>query len=291
MFLGASLSVTDINYRYRSGYDELLDNPEYSGSDNLYLQNWLNTEGTAISLNVGAIMNFQALRLGVAYNSPRWYDLTDYYDATAGTYIHGFDPPKMENYTPEGSYGEYRFRTPGKWIFSGAAILGQSALISADYEIMNYGSMKYSDKDYNNVGFFANDFINEDYTWSHTLKLGTEIKLVPQFAVRAGYMMQTSPMKENLSNNDAEVLPSGTIPHFTVISKPTQYFTAGFGYRFSPNFYLDMACVFRYNKSDAYAFSNTYYDEPDYDITPIYSAPAELITKSTRVILTLGYKF
>ena len=291
MFLGASVSVTDINYKYRSGYDELLHNPETSKTDNLYLQNWLNTEGTAVSVNVGAIVNLQMLRLGVAYNSPRWYNMTDYFDAVAGTYINDYKQPKMESFTPEQSYSEYKFRTPGKWIFSGAAILGQFALISADYELTNYGDMQYSDKDGYDYDFLANGHIKEDFTWAHTLKLGGEIKLNPQFAVRAGYMMQTSPMKEQLYNNDMEILPSGTIPHFTVTSKPTNYFTAGFGYRFTPNFYMDMACIYKYNKSEAYAFSNTYYEEPDYDITPIPSTPAELITKSTRVVLTLGYKF
>ena len=293
LFLGASVSITDINYKYRSGYDELFDNPQYAKDDNLYLQNWLSTEGTALSLNIGAIVNLQMLRFGVAYNSPRWYDLTDYYDATGGTYISGFDDPKMESATPEGSYSEYKFHTPGKWIFSAATIVGQSALLSVDYELMNFKNMRYSINSHSNgdVNLSANDHIDEDFTWSQTLKLGAEIKINPQFAVRAGYMMQTSPMKEQLYNNDVEVYPSGTIPHFTVTSNPTHFFTAGFGYRFTPNFSIDLACVFKYNKADAYAFSNTYYDEPDYDIAPIPAMPAELITKSTRVVMTLGYKF
>ena len=292
MFLGASVSVTDINYKYRSGYDELFDNPEYAREDNLYLQNWLSTEGTALSVNLGAIMNFQMLRLGVAYNSPRWYDMTDYYDATAGTYISGYNEPKMENSTPEGAYMEYKFRTPGKWIFSGAAILGQSALVSVDYELMNFKGMSFSEKSsYDDQYFPANDHIDEDFTWQHTLKLGAEIKVNPQFAVRAGYMMQTSPMKEQLYNNDIEVYPAGTIPNFTVTSNPTHYITAGIGYRFTPNFYIDLACVYKYNKSEAYAFSNTYYDDEKYGIIPIPTRPAELITKSTRIVMTLGYKF
>ena len=293
MFLGASISVTDINYKYRSRYEELFDNPDYSKEDHLYLDNWLNTEGTALSVNVGAIMNLQMLRLGVAYNSPRWYDMTDYFDATGGTYINGGYPePKLENFTPENSYSEYRFRTPGKWIFSGAAILGQNALISVDYELMNFKGMKYSSAESNDRRYYPeNELIDDDFTWSHTLKLGTEVKINPQFAVRAGYMMQTSPMKEQLYNNDVEVYPSGTIPHFTVTSNPTYYFTAGLGYRFTPNFYIDMAYVYKYNKVEAYAFSNTYYDELDYDIVPIPSTPAELISKSTRLVMTLGYKF
>ena len=292
MFFGASISVTDINYKYASGYDELFSTNR-SKDDHLYLQNWLNTEGTAVSLNLGVIMNLQMLRLGVAYNSPRWYDMTDYFDAQAGTHIGRYPDPVLESVTPESSYSEYKFNTPGKWIFSGSVILGQYALVSADYEIMNYGSMNYSGKDNNNrkIDFDANYYIEEDYTWAHTFKLGAEIKVNPQFAVRAGCMMQTSPMREDLANNDVRVLPAGTIPHFTVTSNPTNYYTVGFGYRFTPNLYMDMACVYRYNSSHAYAFSSTTYNESEFGILPIPSEPAKLTTKTTRLVLTLGYKF
>lgn len=287
LFLGASLSITDIDYKYSSYYDENYIYDEKT-DDYLYLENSLNTEGTAFSVNVGAIVNLQMLRLGVAYNSPRWYDMTDYYAAWGGTTVNGYGSnSNVDNNTPLDEYSEYRFRTPGKWIFSGAVILGQSALISADYEIMDYKNMQYSDRDGDSYGF-GNEYIKDDYTWGHTLKIGTEIKVDPQFSVRAGYMMQTSPMKDMLVNNENEVLPAGTIPHFTVTSKPTSYYTVGLGYRFTPNFYMDLACIYRYNSAHAYAFSNTFNDNAEVEIQ---SEPAKLKNSSTRVALTLGYKF
>jgi hypothetical protein len=288
LFLGASVSVTDINYKYASFYDESLKYDE-TKNDNLYLENWLNTEGSAVSVNVGAIVNLQMLRLGVAYNTPRWYDLTDYYDARGGTFNNDYKEPAFETKIPEKSYSEYRFRTPGKWIFSGAFILGQTALISADYELANYKDMKYMEQnDSHGMNFPANDRINNHYTWAHTLKLGAEIKVTPQFAVRAGYIMQTSPMRKALYNNRDEVFPSGTIPHFAVTSKPTDYYTVGLGYRFSPNLYMDLACVYRYSSENVYAFSNTNMYK---SIDPVESVPASLKTKNTRLVLTLGYKF
>jgi len=286
MFLGASISATDMDYRYSSFYEDFFKYDERK-NDYLYLENRLNTKGSSVSVNLGVITNLQMLRLGVAYQSPRWFKMTDYYGATAGTTIHAYaDNPIVDNNTPEDSYSEYRFRTPDKWIFSAALILGQSALISADYELMNYNSMFYSDR--NGEGLEVSDYIQDDFTWSHTFKLGTEIKVTPQFAVRAGYMMQTSPMREALAKNNVEVLPAGTIPHFTVTSNPINYFTVGLGYRFSANFYMDLACIYRYNNSDAYAFSNTYTRNEQVDV---YSVPASLKTKTTRVALTMGYKF
>jgi len=60
-------------------------------------------------------------------------------------------------------------------------------------------------------------------------------------------------------------------------------YTVGIGYRFTPNFYTDLACVFRTHKEDVYAFSNMFAgDDPK---------PATMKTNTTRVALTLGYKF
>jgi long-subunit fatty acid transport protein len=217
--------------------------------------------------------------------------MTDYYDARARTYINDYPTPEMNASIPENSYSEYKFRTPGKWIFSGSAILGTSALISADYEIVNYKDMYFSSKDEygHGVNYDANIHIDNDYTWSQTLKVGAEMKITSQFSIRAGYMTQNSPMRGALTNNDVEVLPAGTIPHFTVTSKPTNYYTVGLGYRFTPNFYMDMACVYRQDRSDAYAFSNTYNKEGT--AADVVSIPATLQSNTTRIALTLGYKF
>ena len=285
LFLGASVSVTDIDYRLSSFYEDVFSND--NENDYLYLENRLNTKGTGISANVGVILNLEMIRLGVAYNSPRLYDMTDYYGASAGTEISGYDTPIWDSKTPENSYSEYRFRSPEKWIYSGAFILGQSALISAEYEITNYRNMLFSDRN-GESGFDTNDYIKEDYTKGYTFKLGTEIKATPQFALRAGLMMQTSPMRKQLVNNDVEVLPAGTVPHFTTTSRLTSYLTAGVGYRFSPNFFMDLAWIYRYNNSNAFAFSNTYTNTSTVDV---YAPPAKLTTRSTRLALTLGYKF
>jgi len=286
LFLGGSISFGNINYRMESDYEELFDNGS-NRDDHLYLQNHLTTEGTAVAVNIGAIVNLQNVRLGVAYNSPRYYMMTDYYNASAGTYIAAYDQPLFEDRTPSDAYSEYTFSTPGKWLFSGAVIFGQTALISVDYELMNYSKMRFANRDGDTYNFFVNNYISEDYIWGQMFKIGGELKITPQFAVRAGYARQTTPMKKQLYDNDLEVYPSGTIPHFTVSQEPTNYFTAGLGYRFSPNFYIDLACIYRVNNAKAYAFSNTYYDEPEH----VYSTPASLDNKSTRLALTLGYKF
>jgi len=294
VFLGASLTVAEINYMMRSEYEELFA-PSGSSStqkDYLYLQNRLTTEGEGYAFNIGAIVNLEKVRLGIAFNTPKYYSLTDYFDAAGETYV-GSDAsdPYMNNRTPSDNYSEYNFHTPGRWIFSGAYIMGTTALFSADYEIQNYENMHFSDTDGDDRGFITNDYVSEDYGWSHTVKLGAELKPTLQFSVRAGYVWQSTPMLKQLYNNEVEVLSAGTVPHFSTRSNATQYVTVGLGYRFTPNFYIDLAAICRMNEVNAYAFSNVYYTDAERDISPVRSIPAKLKTNSTRLALTLGYKF
>jgi long-subunit fatty acid transport protein len=211
--------------------------------------------------------------------------MTDYFHADAGTSIAQYDPAKMDASTPDKMYSDYELRTPDKWIFSAAAVIEQYGLISVDYEIANYKGMRLYD--YNGDASPDNEYIKQDFGTGNMLKIGAEFKVTPQFAVRAGGAWQSSPVNTGLKNGDVEVLTAGTLPHYTV-DKGANYFTVGLGYRFTPNFYSDIACLFKTHKQDVYMFSRTFLDNGDLKVD---STPASLKTNTTRVALTLGYKF
>lgn len=294
LYLGASFIVTDINYSVSTTYDEDFGfyNTQAPKSDYLYLDNHLSTEGTAYAFNIGAIVSpVDFLRLGVAYNSPKWYKMTDYYYAEAGTYAYGYATPGVDNNTPDDRdyYTDYKLRTPDKWIFSAAGIIGTQALISVDYEIQNYKNMELSDR--NDYSYGDNEYIKQDFGVASTIRVGAEYKVSPQFAVRAGGVWQTSPMKTNFKNGTTEILTAGTIPNYTLDDGTVSTYSVGFGYRFTPNFYTDLTCIYRTQKENAYAFSSTFYDYPEKPTSPVDSKPASLKTNTTRVALTLGYKF
>ena len=146
------------------------------------------------------------------------------------------------------------------------------------------------------------DDIKKDFGMSGTLKVGAEVKITPQFSVRAGTLWRTSPMKDHVKNGISPIHDSGehageyyqtavgvvgTVPNYTV-DKGTNSYSIGLGYRFTPSFYADLACVYREYKEDAYAFPSTYL--PNGEVF-VKSDPASLKTKTTQVALTLGYKF
>lgn len=283
IFVGTTFGVTDIDYRMKSTHNE------YFGKDELELYNAIETEGTGYSFNIGIIARpIDMLRLGIAYNSPKWYRMTDYYYGYGYSYITGYDEPELSDETPGGAYSEYKLRSPDRWIFSVASTIGTSALISIDYELTNYRSMRLSDRDGNEYG--DNGLIKDDFKPGHTVKIGAEYKVTPQFAIRAGYIWQPSPMEDHLTNGTVEVYPAGTIPHYTVLNT-TNHYTFGLGYRFTPNFYVDLACIYRVQNEKLYPFSNVPLEDPDYHLEPVISDPAKVSAKTTRLALTFGYKF
>lgn len=307
-FIGATVSVADIDYSSSVIYDENFGYLNAEAESNkfvneLYWDNYSSLDGTGYSFNLGVIARpTDFLRLGVAYNSPTWYKMTNYYRAEAGAYVYDYylgeqnpiDPnnPDMtrEASTPTDFYTEYRLRTPDKWIFSAAAILGKNALVSVDYELTNYKSMRLQDRDgYNQDG--DNDLIKGDFRSSGMLKVGAEYKVTPQFAVRVGGAWQNSPvqnhMKYSESGSIVEVYPAGTRTAYSVDSH-TNYYTVGLGYRFTPNFYMDLACVYRMQKEEVYPFPHLI--DGDGSVL-VESVPASLKTNTTKAILTLGYKF
>ena len=278
VMLGANIGITDINYHYQSNYSEF-----YTNDGHLWYDNWKSTEGTGYNLNIGAIVQpIDYLRLGVAYNSPTWYKITDY------IYSEGDNYDQDVHYNSEsGMAPEYEFRSSDKWLFSAAVILGKSALISVDYELVNYKNMKLYDFDGNvrEDQEITNEYIKSDFKAAGTLRVGAEVKVTPQFAVRAGAAWSQTSMKDQLKELDVEVYPVGMIPHFTTDRSITNY-TVGFGYRFTPSFYMDLACILRSQKEDLYAYPRVF--EQGYEIA---STPSTLKTNTTRVALTVGYKF
>jgi long-subunit fatty acid transport protein len=282
LMLGATVAITDISYHYTSYYAEDFVNTNY-----LKLENWLNTEGTGYGFNLGAIVQpVDYFRLGVAYNSPTWYKMTDYYNATATADSYFWEKAYSDE-TPGRASSEYEFRSPGRWIFSAAAILGRTALLSVDYELTDYKNMKFYDE-FGREGQHGNSNadIRANFGNAGTLRVGAEVKVTPQFAVRAGAAWVGNPMNDRLKNATAEVRTVGTIPNYTIENSISNY-TIGIGYRFTPSVYLDLACVLRSQKEDLYAFSKIFDDGTL--ITD--SKPASLKTNTTRIALTFGYKF
>ena len=285
LYLGLTFSFTDIRYNLDSRHTE-----EFEFGGGFDLDNRLTTEGAGYQVSLGAIFRpVDELRIGVAYHSPTWYNITDYYyaETDCGYDLNG-EWKNFRTHTPNNAATEYKLRTPDRWVMSVAGILGTKAIISLDYEYSNYSGMKLEDIDgYGNTYIKENDRISKRFTGASSLKMGLEYNLTPQVALRAGYSWMQSPLEKSFKSGnktgDYEVFNVGTITAYT-LDGDVNYFSCGAGYRFTPNFYMDLAFSFKAQANQLYTYS------PSKELE-VSSVPAELKNNTSKGLLTLGYKF
>jgi hypothetical protein len=278
--LGLTLAVTDIDYYLKANYSE-----QFGAGGNFDMENILNTKGSGFQVKVGTIIKpVQQLRIGVSYHSPTWYEMSDGY--SAGTYSNR--KGKEQNLSSDWMNFDYNYRTPDKWVFSLAGIIGKYAILSADYEITNYGNMTLSYTDgWALDNGYTNERISSVFKTSSTLRVGAEVRFSPRFSGRVGYSWVESPFDKSVVDGNAEIITAGSMPHFT-IDGSTNYFTYGLGYKFTPSFYADVAFVLRNQKDDLYSFSKV----PNADGSiGLNSTPAKLTTNTFGGVFTLGYRF
>lgn len=289
IYFGAGIGISDFSYNMRIGYSE-----NHNTDGNFYLENSLRTKGTGFNFSLGMIVRpADFMRLGVSIKTPTYYALTDNFGALADyknikdTYINDAGEEVTEQMsgsssTPNGAM-DYNMNTPFEFMSSVAFILGKKGILSLEYNLQDYSSLKL--KDPGGYEFADNQYIKEDTKAVNTFKIGAEYRVTPQFSLRAGYAYQSSPVKSHVLNGDQEILTVGTLPNFT-LPKSTDYITAGLGYRFG-QMYTDLAVVFKTHKEVGYAYSPIFIDGKTF----VSSDPFSLKTKKTSVLLTLGYKF
>lgn len=303
LLLGATLSATDIRYRMESSHMEFFE----KGGE-FELNNWVETDGTGFGLKLGAIVRpIEALRIGVAYHSPIWYDMSDTYSASLYHNVYDKDFPAPSSGANEANkvyrsdkypgsdrvgsgehYFDYRFQSPQKWIFSLAGVVQDWAVLNLDYEMKDYTGMDYSSADGMNVDYsLDNKTIDAHYRVASTVKFGAEFRLTPQFSVRGGFAWMQSPLEKVFKeqkgiSTGSDVLVAGSVANY-VLDDDAYHYTFGFGYRFTPNFYIDIASVVKTQDSNLYAFPVIEGD--------VVSQAVPFTTKTFKGLITLGYKF
>jgi long-subunit fatty acid transport protein len=284
LYVGTTVTYTDISYVAGVSYDE-----RFSHGSGFNLNNDYNVEGSGLQLKLGLIFKpVDAFRFGVSYHSPTWFNLTDYYRGTLTPDGIKDDKGNLAQPvpTPDGAYYEYHFRTPDVWTFSAAAVLGKIGIISLDYEYKNYGMMKFSKQNVHDYDFKnENGYIKEDFRGTSTIRAGAEIRFSSQLSGRLGTAWMQSPYDSKFKNNEVEVGVPGTIPNYT-LDGDILYLTTGIGYRFTPQFYIDVALVYRTQQDELHFFSPIFNGEGS-----VASTPAKLTNSSLKTLVTLGYKF
>lgn len=302
LYWGVGFGITDIKFTQEAFYDEELTNARIpnehadgtaNGDAYNALSNYSNVTGTGFNMKFGVILKpINEFRIGLAVHTPTWYSLSQTYDANVD---YSYAPAESSgetwfypasNYYTDVAYSDWKMKSPWRLIASAAGVIGGRFIISGDYEYTAYNSMTISRRSAWN-SFETIDNVTGDiknyFKAANTVRLGAELRVTPQFSLRAGYSYTTSNVQDGIAHNRDYVFTSVTNPAYT-LDNSTQYVTCGLGYRFS-GFYVDAAYVHKNRKSTYHAFSS--FSEGDWQVAP----QADMVYKNNNIVLTLGYKF
>lgn len=195
IFLGANLNFHFVNIEKIFSVYESNNNPVYeTGStiSEILFENRLWTLGSGFSFNLGAIIKpIESVRIGLAYESPTWYRLTDELQQGVSTRsINNQDGNEFpSSYQDPIVYLPYNIQTPEKWTGSLAYIFGKRGLLSVDVSSKDYSSTRIKPKnDYAGI----NQFMSNALTDALEVRVGGELK-IKQVSLRAGYRFEESP--------------------------------------------------------------------------------------------------
>lgn len=307
VYAGLTIGIQDLKYSSSTLYSE----SSTTTASHLELGNFLETTGTGWNLKLGLLFRpLSFMRLGIAYHTPTFYNLSDYYYASASSDIVTL-PNAYSDATDEAVY-DYKLQTPGKLLLSYAVIIDNNAILSLDYDYSDYGSMKLDAND-NNASFDANnDYIKSDFKGAHTFRVGGEVKVDPAISLRAGWATTSSCINGYIKEGNYEVPTSGTLPHY-YFDDGKDYYTLGVGFRFQ-EFFLDVAYIYKVQNLKVYDFSpyTTEKDNPSLYSNPTPSTatpygltlddalvgtnlnanqPAKVKDHTNSLMVTLGVKF
>lgn len=317
VYWGMNFGIIDINYQANTIWGETLENALVDGSNtpaDWNLQNYYQANGNGFNYKIGLIVKpIQELRVGLAVHTPTWYNLTDTYQGAVSYRYNGLlnssthQPVNGTAYTNDGYVGsfDYNFRSPWSLIASVAGVIGSKFIISADYQWSSYANMHYSEandyywddwyyrpgpvKEPTRAGlstldpyYYTNNDIQDIYQGSSTVRVGAEYRVTPSFSVRAGFNYTTSPVKQDVRDNETTIYTAGTTPQYS-FDNDIYNLTCGLGYRYK-SFYIDGAYVFKHRSSTYHAYT------PDPG-SGIPSPEASITDSNSQVVVSMGFKF
>jgi len=256
LYIGASIITHNLDY-YQSTVAEEFNSDDNGNTFDVSAEQELFTEGSGISFNFGLIAKpSQEVRLGVSYQSPTWYELSEesivYEDEL---FFNGDLDPSSER--PIRNVFDYKLKTPARMTGSFAYLFGKEGLISFDYTYKNYKTIEMRP---GNVFAEENESFDRDLQATSQFKVGGEWR-IDNVSLRGGYFFEESPYNDAIDTD-----------HITGYS-------VGVGFKFNGGMKLDLAYQNRTN-TDVYNFLNT--DGAD---------PVELDINNDKITATLVFSF
>lgn len=298
-YVGATVHITDFNSMIEHCFSE--DSQRDMNGDFITYDNRIETKGSGIGINLGVLWKpTEQWRIGAAVHTPTWMEMTEFNDALMEAYNgiyenaciyaeqHGLMDP--ENWSEFNDEIEYKYQSPWEYQFSTAYVFGTRAILSLEYDLTDFKSMRFSPK-------YSGDYVEKRYyddmnqtsrqyvRLQHTIKGGLEVRMLPQLSLRAGYAYKSSPYEKNALYSD--INPEDITFVYRTASKlnyntldDQHYVTFGAGWR-GKNWTFDLSCMSHSMKEYYAPYTCDYAD-------------SDILNFNTHTLnwdLTVGYRF
>lgn len=300
-YIGINLGLTSLFYRMSEYFSEAPDNPddfpviEYTDGtraafNSLQMKHSYTLRGNGVYVKAGLLWRpLAGLRLGAAVQSPTIMSYTARQAFSGEVLMTG--KSLVPSTTPEDSW-TFRMQEPWRFNVGAAYSFGSLAVLSADYELASYKSIRYRASDSSMPQYLsdANADIQDALGMAHQLRVGVEVKPTADFSLRAGYNLVTYGQR-NWLEEDWSVTPLTSAEKMSLCKHNV---SVGAGYSFG-SFFLDAAFRFRivpkeymmpyhYYGYDS-SFTNKYVD------WGILTPEVEIKPNAMDIVLTAGWRF
>lgn len=300
-YLGFNLGFTMLNYNMSEYWQESPENadefPDIEYTDgtrgrfaSLMMKHNYSLRGSGVYIKAGLLWRPVAgLRLGVAIQSPTWTNMRSRQAYSGEVRLTG--KTLLPSTSPEDEW-TYRLRQPWRLNAGVAYAFGSVAVLSADYELTDYASARYTGSSTSMPAYLtdANGDIRNALTVGHQIRVGLEVKPTSNFSIRAGYNYITSAQK-NWLNADWTMT---ALTSAEKIRQAKHVASFGLGGSFGA-FFLDAAVRVRFMPKE-YILT---YDYLTYDSDPlskrvddtVLTPELEVSSRIWDALLTFGWRF
>ena len=313
-YFGMNIGVPRLSYDYYENFSESAVNPDnfpifyqddlgvdrtdYFKSANYAYHYAADVRGSYVKLGM-IFLPTRHLRVGATVQLPGRLKVSEtfQYEASTRTVEGAWNDNAS---SPVGEYS-YKINTPYS-IGAGLAYAIDSGLLSVDYELVDYSSMRFTGVD----SFRALNETNRRFAGvQHIFRAGLELKLTKSFAVRAGCSFMTDP--ERTWTNDLGDRVDATdfaydfdeydsharsLVSYRYNNSLTSTASLGFGYSSSGSFFADFVC--RVTKYPTFKTA-PYYDYDVYDkagnLLDVASPVVKIDRNLWNLALTVGWRF
>jgi hypothetical protein len=259
-FFGATFGINTLKY---IGHYEHVEQADYyldSGFRDFTYTEHFSNYGTGISFKFGTIYKpTENFRIGLAFHAPTIYWIDEnYYDNVSSN----FTDNSHYEYENDPVVYSYSLHTPFRALAGLAYQIKKAAIISFDYEFVDYSSARFSESGDNYDYSEKNAEIRSTLKGTSNIRVGGELRF-DKLYLRGGFGYYGAVFKPGEVNDNMDY----------------RSFSAGAGFR-EQNISIDFGYVNLSNKQN-YILYNTYSE----------SAIANLSTSRNIFTVTMGFKF